>query len=84
MTRRSFLADRKEMPKTKQLVDLVGSGMMRDVLGNVVRIDFLQSTFRHGSWRRSGSGRSIQDYGINDEFITRVLVKSQEGTSASS
>jgi uncharacterized membrane protein len=74
----------KKSPRTKQVVDLVGMGAVSGMFwGLLFGLIFFTPLFGLAAGAALGAlGGALKDYGINDEFITRVRSEVTEGTSA--
>ena len=74
----------KKSPKTRQLVDLVSVGALGGMFwGLLLGVIFLTPLFGMAIGVAFGAlGGAFRDYGINDDFITRVRSSVTEGTSA--
>jgi uncharacterized membrane protein len=74
----------KKSPTTRQLVDLVGLGMMSGMFwGMLLGLIFAAPLFGMAIGAAFGAlGGAFRDYGIDDDFIKKVREQVTEGTSA--
>jgi uncharacterized membrane protein len=74
----------KKAPRTRQLVDLVGTGALGGMFwGMLFGFIFLNPLFGMAVGAAMGAlGGAFSDYGIDDDFIKQVRSQVTEGTSA--
>jgi uncharacterized membrane protein len=74
----------KKAPATKQLVNLVQVGAMGGMFwGMLLGLIFMMPLFGMAVGAAMGAmGGAFRDYGIDDEFITKIRSQVKEGTSA--
>lgn len=74
----------KKSPQTRQLVDLVGAGMVGGMFwGLLFGLIFFTPLFGMAIGAAFGAlGGAFRDYGIDDDFIKQIRSQVTEGTSA--